>query len=45
MPTLPLAQDTSVTVELKNDAGTCWGATFTALAVTNNQVDFRDKSD
>jgi hypothetical protein len=38
-------QDTTVTIQLKNDDGTCWEADFTAPAITNEQVEFRDKSD
>jgi len=45
MPTLPLDQDTTVTVQLKNDQGVCWEADYSAPAITNSQVEFRDKSD
>jgi len=45
MPTLPLNQDTTITVQLKNDEGTCWEAEFSAPSITNEQVQFRDKSD
>ena len=45
MPTLPLDQDLTVTVQLKNDRGICWDADYSAPAITNDQVQFRDKSD
>jgi hypothetical protein len=45
MPSLPLDQDPAATVQLKNDAGICWDADYTAPAITNEQVQFRDKSD
>jgi 6-phosphogluconolactonase (cycloisomerase 2 family) len=45
MPSLPLDQDSTVTVQLKNDWGICWDADYTAPAITNDQVQFRDKSD
>jgi hypothetical protein len=45
MPVLPLDQDPTVTVQLKNDRGICWGADYTAPAITSDQVQFRDKSD
>jgi len=45
MPALPLDQNPTVTVQLKNDQGICWEADYTAPAITNEQVQFRDKSD
>jgi hypothetical protein len=45
MPPLPLDQDSTVTVQLRNDHGICWDADYTAPAITNEQVEFRDKSD
>src|SRR5262249_21859925 len=44
-PPLPLAQDTKIVVQLKNDLGGCWGAKFSAPASRNEQIQFRDKSD
>jgi hypothetical protein len=45
LPPLPLSQDSKVTVQLRNDLGTCWEAVFTAPAIRNEQIEFRDKSD
>jgi hypothetical protein len=45
MPMLPLVQDAAVTVQLKNDQGICWEADYTAPALKNDQVEFRDKSE
>jgi hypothetical protein len=44
LPSLPLAQDTTVAIQLKNDVG-CWEARFTAPVTTNDGTEFRDKSD
>ena len=46
MPTLPLAQDPAVTVQIKNDKGLlgiCWDADYAAPALANEQGQFRDK--
>src|SRR5262249_17504192 len=43
LPTLPLAQDPTVTVQLKNRAGACWGADFSA-AFVNDGARFKAKS-
>jgi hypothetical protein len=45
MPLLPLVQDPTVTVQLKNDAGICWDADYSPPALRNVQSEFRDKSD
>jgi hypothetical protein len=45
IPMLPLDQDATVTVQLKNDQGICWEANYTAPALKSDQVEFRDKSD
>jgi hypothetical protein len=45
MPPLPLTQDVTVTVQLKNDLGQCWGSEFSAPAFKNEPMEFRDKSD
>lgn len=45
MPILPLDQDPAVIVQLVNDQGVCWDANYTAPAIANEQVQFRDKSD
>jgi hypothetical protein len=45
MPVLPLDQDPTVIMQLKNDLGTCWEASFAAPASRNTQIEFRDKSD
>ena len=42
-PPLPLAQDTSVTVQLKNSAGVCWGTSYDAPADKNEPEQFKDK--
>jgi hypothetical protein len=43
LPALPLAQDPSVTVQLRNDAGTCWETVHGAPALRNEEDQFRDK--
>jgi len=43
-PALPLAQDPTVTVQLRSDAGTCFGATWSAPAQKNDAGQFRDKT-
>ena len=46
MPTLPLAQDLAVTVQLKKDGGLgfiCWDADYAAPALRNEEGEFRDK--
>jgi hypothetical protein len=42
---LPLAQSPSVTVQLTNDAGACWGADYTAPARANDGGAFMDRGD
>lgn len=44
-PALPLAQDATVTVQLKNSDGSCWGARFSAPADVNTSEKFKDRSD
>ncbi len=45
MSGLPLNQNARVIVQLRNDLGVCWGADFSAPALKNEQIEFRDKSD
>ena len=45
MPGLPLAENARVTVQLKSGSGLCWDAEYSAPALKNDQVQFRDKSD
>jgi hypothetical protein len=46
MPALPLQQDTgTVVVQLKNDAGVCWEARYSAPALEHSTAEFRDASD
>jgi hypothetical protein len=45
MPVLPFVQAPRVTVQLKNDRGGCWEASFGAPATKTSGVEFRDKSD
>jgi hypothetical protein len=40
-----LAQDTRVTAQLVNSAGSCWGTEFTAPALKNAATGFKDKGD
>jgi hypothetical protein len=40
-----LSQDSSITAQLVNSDGFCWGATFTAPAQRNRPDLFKDKSD
>lgn len=41
-PGLPLDQDPSVTVQLRQSGGTCWEATYAAPASRNDASQFRD---
>ena len=41
-PGLPLDQDPSVTVQLRQSGGTCWEATYAAPASRNDGTQFRD---
>jgi cysteine-rich repeat protein len=41
-PGLPLDQDPSVTVQLRQSGGTCWEATYAAPATRNDATQFRD---
>jgi len=45
LPGLPLAQDTTVVVQLKNQLGTCWEARYSAPASANDSGGFKDKGD
>jgi hypothetical protein len=45
MPSLPLAQATTVVVQLEDDAGACWSADYSSPALRNTSSDFRDRSD
>jgi Right handed beta helix region len=42
MPALPLAQDTTVTAQLKSSGGVCWGTVYAAPAVKNESEQFKD---
>ena len=44
-PSLPLAQDPAVTVQLRSSDVGCWGAAFAAPASRNDAVQFKDKLD
>jgi hypothetical protein len=44
LPALPLHEDPTVTVQLRNSAGGCWGADF-STATKNDPAQFRAKSD
>lgn len=44
-PTLPLPQDTSVTLELRSGEGECWSAEFGSPAARNDSTLFKDSSD
>jgi hypothetical protein len=44
MPALPLAQDPRVTVQLKNDLGSCWDADYTSPAAHNLATFFLDRN-
>ena len=44
-PSLPLAQDPSLTVQLRSSEGTCWSAAFAAPASRNDAAMFKDASD
>ena len=44
VPTMPLAQDPSVIMQLSNDNGVCWETTFTAPATKNIASQFGDKT-
>ena len=44
MPSFPLNEDPRVTVQLKNSAGTCWEAVYSAPATVNTGSQFKDKS-
>jgi endoglycosylceramidase len=43
LPALPLAQSPTVTVQLRNDAGVCWEATYDAPARRNEPGQFKDR--
>lgn len=45
LPPLPLAQDSSVTVQLVNDAGDCWDIRYSAPAGRNGPDQFADRAD
>jgi endoglycosylceramidase len=45
LPALPLAQDPKVTVQLRNDAGTCWEATYGTPARRNDATALKDRAD
>ncbi len=43
-PALPLAQGPQLTVQLKNDVGQCWEATYAAPAKRNDAERFKDRA-
>jgi len=45
MPALPLAQATTVIVQLKNADGECWDAEYSTPALKNEPEQFKDKAD
>lgn len=45
MPSLPLAQDPALSVQLRSSTGACWGAAFSAPALAADATRFKDKSD
>jgi cysteine-rich repeat protein len=45
LPSLPLQQDPSVVVELRNSAGSCWQATMSAPALRSDVSRFTDVND
>jgi streptogramin lyase len=45
LPSLPVTQDGSVTVQLVNDLGLCWAADYAASTFRNDGAEFRDASD
>jgi len=45
MPTLPLAQDTTITVQLVSSDGICWASAYDAPATRNDGVQFKDTLD
>jgi cysteine-rich repeat protein len=42
LPELPLAQDSTVTIQLRNSAGGCWGTSYAAPAAQNTDEQFKD---
>jgi hypothetical protein len=44
-PSLPLAQDAQIVVQLKNQAGVCWEARYSPPATKNEAGQFKDKGD
>ena len=45
VPTLPLAQDSKVTIQINNTDGACWTTSFSAPATKNQADQFKDKAD
>ncbi len=45
LPTLPFAQDPTVTVQLRSSAGACWESTYGAPARRNQPDQFKDRGD
>jgi cysteine-rich repeat protein len=45
IPAMPVAANATVTVQLSNDAGSCWNDTYSAPAQKNDGVQFKDKGD
>jgi cysteine-rich repeat protein len=45
MPSLPLRQDATITVQLRNSAGDCWAASYSAPASQNKDGSFHDRAD
>ncbi len=44
-PSLPLAQDPQIVVQLKNEVGICWESTYSAPTIKNETGNFKDKGD
>jgi hypothetical protein len=44
LPPLPLAQDPTVTVQLRNGSGACWMAHYSS-AVVNDATRFKGRAD
>jgi cysteine-rich repeat protein len=44
-PSMPLAQDPAVTVQLRNDTGACWSQTYSAPASRVDGERFKDEAD
>jgi cellulase (glycosyl hydrolase family 5)/glycosyl hydrolase family 5 len=45
LPTMPLVQDPTVTVQLRSSAGPCWESRYSTPATRNRTDQFKDKGD